>query len=138
MAGVNAMLRFGIEEGPEAVAILSEKALGRAALPEEKERWRNNDCTALSALFQNMMPLDWNLETWPAMDHLLPSITVPCLLYAGEKDPFHDGAKEAAKHIQHAGFFSVPGLEHTETFEHSELVLPHAKRFLSNVTAKEH
>jgi pimeloyl-ACP methyl ester carboxylesterase len=68
---------------------------------------------------------------------LLPSITVPCLLYAGERDPMHDGVKEAAKHIQNASFVSIPGLMHTETFVHSDFILPYVKRFLSSVARKE-
>jgi pimeloyl-ACP methyl ester carboxylesterase len=130
VASIGAMLRLGDEEGPEAVISLQEKTLGRAASAEEKKRLLDSDFKALLTVYQNFI-------SWPTTDDLLPSITVPCLLYAGERDPFHDGAKEAAKHIQHASFLSVPGLEHTETFEHSDLVLPHAKRFLRSVTVRK-
>jgi hypothetical protein len=49
----------------------------------------------------------------------------------------HDGAKEAVKHIQHASFVSIPGLEHGDVFERSDLVIPHAKKFLSSDTGNE-
>jgi pimeloyl-ACP methyl ester carboxylesterase len=126
-ADIFAMLRLGAEEGPQAVISLQERTLGRAVSTVEKKRVLDNDYKALFALYQN-------LSSWPATDDLLSAITAPCLLYAGGRDAYHDGAREAAKHIQHAGFLSVPGLEHTETFDHSELVLPHAKKLLSNVT----
>lgn len=74
---------------------------------------------------------------WPATADMLSSVTVPCLLYAGDRDPFHDGAKEAAKHIQHASFVSIPGLAHMEVFPHSELILPHAKSFLLTATRRQ-
>ena len=91
----------------------------------------------LDSDFKALFAVSQNLSGWPATGDLLSTITVPCLLYAGELDPYYDGAKEAAKHIQYSSFFSVPGLEHGEAFEHSELVLPQAKKFLSSVTAKE-
>ncbi|MCJ7608518.1 hypothetical protein MUP00_02455 [Candidatus Bathyarchaeota archaeon] len=88
------------------------------------------DYDALTVVYQNVL-------TWPTADDLLPSITAPCLLYAGEKDPMHDGTKEAVKHIQHASFVSIPGLEHGDVFERSDLVIPHAKKFLSSDTGNE-
>jgi pimeloyl-ACP methyl ester carboxylesterase len=89
----------------------------------------DNDFKALHAFRQNV-------SSWPATGDLLSSIGAPCLLYAGERDAFHDGAKEAAKHIQHASFVSIPGLTHSETFFHSELILPHVKSFLLSATGK--
>ena len=112
----------------------------------EEERFvaRLNTMTGLGALasalrllgndFEALRAFRQNVSGWPSTGDLLSSITAPCLLYAGERDPFHDGAKEATKHIQHASFVSIPGLTHTETFNRSDLILPHAKRFLSSVT----
>jgi hypothetical protein len=79
-----------------------------------------------SAFFQNMIPS--NFLTWPPIDYLLPSVTAPCLLYAGERG--------AVKIIPHATFVSIPSLVHTEAFVRSDLILPHVKRFLSSVTGE--
>ena len=113
-------------KGPEVVVSLQEKGLGRAASVEEKKRWLDNDYKALSALYQNG-------STWPDASDLLASITAPFLLNADESDTYYDGAREAVKHIQHASFVSIPGLMHTEAFVRSDLILPHAKRFLRSV-----
>jgi pimeloyl-ACP methyl ester carboxylesterase len=131
IAGIKAMICLGAEKGSEAVVSLQEKTLGRAASAEDKSRWLESDYKALHAVYT------LNLAVWPRTDVMLSSITVPCLLYAGELDVLHDGTKEAAKHIPHGSFFSVPGLGHEEVFERSDLVLPHAKKLLSSVTSKE-
>jgi pimeloyl-ACP methyl ester carboxylesterase len=127
-AGLSAMLRLGAEEGPEAVVSFQEKTLGRPATTEEKSRVLDNDYKALYALYQN-------LHGWSAEGDLLPGIKASCLLYAGERDAYYDGAKEAVKHIQHANFVSIPGLMHSEVFVRSDLILPHAERFLRNAEA---
>jgi pimeloyl-ACP methyl ester carboxylesterase len=103
MADIFAVLRLGAEEGPQAVISLQERTLGRPASAEEKKRVLDNDYKALFAVTQN-------LSGWPATGDLLSTIAAPCLLYVGERDAYHDGVTEAAKHIRHASFFSVPGL----------------------------
>ncbi|MDQ1279065.1 MAG: hypothetical protein QG670_325 [Thermoproteota archaeon] len=127
------MLRLGVEEGPEAVVLFREKQLGRFFSADEKKRLLHNDFKALLTVYHNEV-------NWPSMSNapsLLSSITVSCLLYAGEQDQVYDGAKEAGKHIQRASFVSIPGLGHGEVSERSDLILPHTKRFLSSVTRNE-
>jgi pimeloyl-ACP methyl ester carboxylesterase len=133
LAGLDTMLRIGTEEGPEAIVSFREKQLGRTLSTEEKKRLLDNDFKALQAAYHNE-------SNWPSTGDapaLLSSITVPCLLYAGEQDPVYDGAKEAVKHIQNARFISFPGLDHGQGSTRSDLVLPHVKRFLSSFTRKE-
>jgi pimeloyl-ACP methyl ester carboxylesterase len=124
----NTMLRLGVEKGPEAVIAFFEKMRDRSYLVEEKERIRSNDYKALYALRQN-------ISKWPSTSDLLSRISVPCLLYAGEKDLGYDGVKEAAKQIPNASVISIPDLAHSPVYERSEFILPHAKRFLSRVTS---
>jgi pimeloyl-ACP methyl ester carboxylesterase len=122
-------IRLGAEKGPEAVIVFREKTLGRVESDEGKQRIRGNDYKALYALSQNH-------AKWPSTGDLLSGISVPCLLYAGERDAFFDGAKEAAKHIPNASFISLSGLDHGGAFFSArDLILPHVKRFLSRVTS---
>jgi len=55
-------------------------------------------------------------------------ISAPCLLYAGDADPVHTGAREAAGHVADARFISLPGLDHVQAGG-SPLILPHVKEF---------
>jgi len=65
------------------------------------------------------------------MTEYLPNLTVPCLLYAGEKDTYpHSRAKACAEIMQNAEFLSLPGLDHRGAFTESSVVLPHILRFL--------
>ena len=51
------------------------------------------------------------------MAEYLPNLTVPCLLYAGEKDTYpHSRAKACAEIMQNAEFLSLPGLDHPGKF----------------------
>ncbi len=125
---IDTMLKFGIEKGPEAAIAFREKTLGRVASDEIKQRMRNNDYKALYALRQNR-------SERPTADNLLTLIAVPCLLYAGERDAVHDSAEKAAKHVTAGNFISIPGLNHLETYERCDPILPHAKKFLSRVTS---
>lgn len=63
------------------------------------------------------------------MADILPTMTMPCLLYAGEPDPVFPKTQESAKHIPNA-IFSSPGLDHGAAFRESGLVLPHVTKFL--------
>lgn len=122
----NTMVRLGVEKGPEAVIAFLEKWRGRSYLAHEKERIRGNDYEALYAIWQRgPMVVD---------NDLLAQISVPCLLYAGDRDASYDGVKEAAKHIPDASFISIPSLAHSPAYERSEFILPHAMRFLLRVT----
>ena len=73
------------------------------------------------------------LETDPPAADYLPTIKLPCLLFAGEADPRCEGARETAQMIPGAQFFSLPGLNHTQTNMRSDLVLPPVKKFLAEV-----
>lgn len=77
------------------------------------------------------------MSTWLSTEDLLPRITVPCLLYAGEHDLFHDGMNEAVNDIPDASFIVISGLDHGETAFRIDLLVrtlcPHVKSFLSRV-----
>jgi pimeloyl-ACP methyl ester carboxylesterase len=60
----------------------------------------------------------------------LPQITVPCLLFVGEADPWYSLVRDNASRIANAVFVSFPGLGHPEVMRHPELVLPEVMNFL--------
>ena len=65
-----------------------------------------------------------------SMEDVLPSMTMPCLLYVGEADSAFPKAQESAKQMPHVTFVSLPGLNHAEAFMRADLVLPHVTKFL--------
>ena len=54
--------------------------------------------------------------------------------YLGEADGFFPGVKESAKQIPEVKFVSFPGLDHGQTSQRSDLVLPQVTEFLSEVS----
>ncbi len=71
---------------------------------------------------------------WPGASDILASIAVPCLVFVGEADAYYLKAKEGAEHMPDATFVSFPGLNHGECSRRSDLVLPHVKKFLAEVS----
>jgi pimeloyl-ACP methyl ester carboxylesterase len=119
MEGLRRMVRAGIESGPEAFLVAFRETFG----PTEgafAERLRAADFRAYLALLQDR----------DGLDELLPQIRLPCCLYAGEADDIYSEARAASARIPGAIFFSLPGLDHCETFSRADLVLPRVIRFL--------
>jgi len=71
----------------------------------------------------------------PSFEEVLPTMTMPCLLYAGEADGRYSGIKACIAHMPNTTFVSLPGLNHVETLFRSDLVLPHITQFLATVSA---
>ena len=69
----------------------------------------------------------------PGFLAMLPQMTMPCLVFAGEADPVYPANKEFTARIPNATFFSLPGLGHADTLFRSDFVLPHVTRFLRSV-----
>jgi pimeloyl-ACP methyl ester carboxylesterase len=64
---------------------------------------------------------------------ILPTMTMPCLLFAGEADPIYAENKECIRSMPNVTFFSLPGLGHADALFRSDLVLPHVTQFLATV-----
>ncbi len=92
--------------------------------PELEAVCRANDLDALAALAS---------AQWPSVEDILPTMTVPCLIFVGEDDSSYAGAKRAAGIMPNATFVGLPGLDHIETAYRNDLVLPHVCRFLADV-----
>ena len=122
-------LQLAVDKGMDAYIVnFYEKTYG----PMEKtarERMLKNDPEALLSFRKA-------IEEWPFGADILPSINIPLFVFAGEADPRFPTIKECVSLIPGVTFVSFPGLNHTQCFEHSELVLPHIQKFLAAVNKK--
>jgi pimeloyl-ACP methyl ester carboxylesterase len=118
------------KKGKDFVWADLEKRYGpKIMTPMIKVRWMANDFEALIAIASS--------EDWlNSVEDILPTITLPCLLFVGEADPFFPGVKKCVTSMPHATFVSFPDLLHVETLYRSDLVIPHIKRFLATVRQK--
>jgi pimeloyl-ACP methyl ester carboxylesterase len=117
------------KENPMAIFLpIFEKNLG-AMPPERRAATLAQDATAIAAAWRARKE-----EESPEAASYLSGFKLPCLIYAGEADPRRAAAKESARQIPGAQFFSLPKLNHTECMANSELVLPHIKKFLAEVS----
>jgi pimeloyl-ACP methyl ester carboxylesterase len=110
------------KQGAEAIPSL----WGVPLPPTVRARLVKNDVEALIAKRTNVLQSVGFAE-------ILPTMTMPCLLFAGEDDPVYADNKKCAAVIPNVTFFSLPGLGHADTFLRSELVLPRVTQFLATV-----
>ena len=73
------------------------------------------------------------LKNRPDLSRVLPTMTMPCLVFAGDADNLHVGAEECIQHMPNVTWVSLPGLDHGQAMERSDLVLPHVTGFLSKL-----
>ncbi|MHB8644435.1 MAG: alpha/beta fold hydrolase [Thermomicrobiales bacterium] len=101
------------------------------SLPDQiRERLLANDAEALAAAAIASGDA-------PGFEAALARLSIPVLLYAGDRDqPIHDEAARAAVGKPHVTFVSLPGLNHGEASRQSDIVLPHIRPFLADVTAR--
>lgn len=118
--------KMAAENGMEAYLAYLVKRDGPLP-PGERERQMANDPKSLLAVASALF-------SWPPAGDILKNIKIPCLCYAGEADAFYPNAKKGAENLPDATFFSLPGLAHSETLARSDLVLPHVKKFLAEVS----
>lgn len=114
------------EQGTDAVIDVLERGRGSPLEDWEREKWMNADLDALIAYCSNYENI--------GMADYLPTLTIPCLLYAGAEDTYpHSTAKACAEIMQNALFVSLPGLNHMGAFRSRDQVLPHVLKFLKNL-----
>ncbi len=92
--------------------------------PARKAQMLNNDVTAIVTMMRTSQ------LTWPSAADVLPKINVPVLLFAGGLDGVHDNTKRAAAEIPNARFATIPDFGHVQCYAHSDLVVPHVRKFL--------
>lgn len=118
MESLRHMVRRGITQGSEAFVAGMEEMFGPETA-ERKARLLSADLEAYLALAQDR----------PGIDDILPTMLMPCCLYAGEIDPIYSEVEACSRHIPRVTFFSLPGLSHCEAYARSELVLPRVTGF---------
>ena len=111
---------------PEAFFVAFEAKLGSQLPPEARTWMTQNDLQAIAAAAQDR----------PSIEDVLPQMTMPCLLFVGEADPWYPLVRENANHIPNVTFVSFPGLGHGQVYRRSDLVIPHVTRFLRVVMGK--
>lgn len=87
------------------------------------DRISKNDAQALYSALQDR----------PDMSEILPSMTMPCLLYAGSADNEVSLVKRCAGEIPNGKFVSVPNAGHIKTYLQGESMLPHIIEFLASI-----
>lgn len=91
--------------------------------PARRDELLSNDFKALAAAQQDR----------PSVEEILPTMTMPCLLYASDADPVYPKVRTCAKRIPNATFFALQGFDHSAVFREAGLVLPRVREFLQKV-----
>ena len=112
------MVRMGIVQGSGAFVAGMEEMFGPESAAR-KARLLSADLEAFLALAQDR----------PGLEDILPTMLMPCCLYAGETDPIYPEVEACSRLIPRVTFFSLPGLSHCEAYARSELVLPRVTGF---------
>jgi len=110
-------------QDPAAFIAAFETLFGPHMTPDYRAILLRNDLRALFALTQDRSSLA----------DILPTMTLPCLLYSGETDSRLPQMKECFNSIANGTFFSLPACDHIGALARSDLVLPHVKSFLTKL-----
>jgi pimeloyl-ACP methyl ester carboxylesterase len=106
-------------QGPEAVIRMIEEMGNKPVSKSWRKILQSNDYEALTAMLE--------LKERCGLEAILPSVTKPTLIYAGDKDPCYAEAKRASELMPNATFLSLHG-DHLTPYLPS--ALPHIKRFI--------
>jgi pimeloyl-ACP methyl ester carboxylesterase len=120
-AGPDRMLE-ALKHGAEAIPSI----WGVSVPPAVSARLLKNDADAMIACRTKALQSAGYAE-------ILPTMTMPCLLFAGEDDPVYAENKQCVRSMPEVTFFSLPGLGHADAFIRSDLVLPRVTQFLATV-----
>ncbi len=118
-----------LEESMDAYIRMREKVDGPTP-PERRAHGLTNNHWSVLAFMKAR-------QEWPDASDVLKNMSVPCFVYAGEKDAAFPKAKEAASLMPKATFVAFPNYNHAECYYHSETVLPKIKEFLAQVNKAE-
>ena len=89
-------------------------------------------CLRAMGLVAAVASLRWYYAHLPYYGDALSSITLPCLIYAGEQDePYYADGQECVLQLPHGTFFGLPGLNHVQTAAASAMLGPQIKQFLA-------
>lgn len=110
---------------PDRFIAAVEELMGEKVAPEWRPLMLANDLQAIAAAMQKR----------PSLEDILPTMAMPCLLYAGAEDSRHAEVKASASRIAGATFHSFPALNHAQCMLRSPTVLPVVRAFLAQHVA---
>ena len=111
------------ESGPAAIVPFWD-AIGAPLSETSRERLLHHPMLPLLAIARHDRP---------DLSASLVGMKMPLLFYAGDEDPWHEGARACARSLPNAQWFSLPGLDHLAAFSRSDFVLPPVQAFLQSV-----
>lgn len=97
---------------------------------DSAEAFRDVDGTDPGA-FNDIQALAAAMHDRDSLEAVMPTMTMPSLLYVGEADPRFPKVQECVKSMPNTTFLSIPDLNHSQANMRSDLVLPHVIKFLS-------
>lgn len=92
-----------------------ETVLNETIPPQLRMLIKSNDLVALACSVQ---------QPRLALTDALHKLTMPALLFCGEKDQRYDAVEATAQQLPHAQFVTLPGVTHLGGVMHPELLLP--------------
>ena len=125
-------LETAIKEAPDSpmeyFVTMREERMGEATPPARRAILLANDAEAFLVYIRMSQRI-----ISPKPEEILPNIKIPTLMFAGENDPWFSSAQKTAALIPGARFVSLPGLDHGQTMQASDKVIPLVKEFLAQL-----
>ncbi|TRO54210.1 alpha/beta hydrolase [Candidatus Bathyarchaeota archaeon] len=118
------LLQAGLEGGSKASIDWVENLEGAPMAEYRRKGYYEMNFPSLSSLFEAMV------RGFAAGTPLNPTKT-PCLIFAGELDEFHAGAKRASQELPNAKFISLSGIDHIQAFSEVDTVVANATRLFN-------
>ena len=114
------------KKGKDAVIADAERR-GIKMAPTYRAKAMAADTEALVALLSSE-------DQTSSFEEVLPTMSMPCLIYVGEKDTSYSGARKCAESMPNATFVSLPNLDHRGAGAQSSIILPYIIKFLDKLS----
>ncbi|MFT5390809.1 MAG: pimeloyl-ACP methyl ester carboxylesterase [Gammaproteobacteria bacterium] len=118
----------GLRKGAQAIADLWDAPVSLSL----RARIEASDVEALIAMRKKR---NSQLQDPSALDDVPPTMAMPCLVFAGEKDGYYPSIVENVARMPNTEFVSFPELTHAGLLFASDLVLPVLRKFLASHAA---
>jgi len=129
-SGLNSIIER-YKKGKDAVIAEAEKR-GIKMTPTYRAQAMAGDTEALVALLSS----ERARSQTSSFEEVLPTMSMPCLIYVGEKDTSYSGARKCAESMSNATFVSLPNLDHRGAWAQSSVIMPYIIKFLEKVSTK--
>jgi pimeloyl-ACP methyl ester carboxylesterase len=110
-------------QDPDAFVHAFETLLNETISPQMRMLVKANDLIALASAAQ---------QTRPALPDVFNNLTMPALLFCGDKDQRYSLVQKTVQELPQAQFVSLPGVSHFSGVMHPELLVPQLLAFLHN------